>query len=51
MHEQAVILCLFRAFLGILSGEDSSSLKTRDVCEKNANRENSTQKEQKRNEK
>ena len=41
----------FWAFLGILSRKDSSSLKTRDVYEKNANRGNSTQKEQKRNEK
>jgi len=41
----------FRAFLGILSQEDSLSLKTCDVCEKNVNRRNSTRKEQKRSEK
>ena len=45
------ILGPFWAFLGILSRKDSSSLKTRDVYGKNANRGNSTQKEQKRNEK
>jgi len=36
----------FRAFLGILSLKESSTLKTRDVYEKNANRINSTLKEQ-----
>ena len=41
----------FRTFLGILSQEDSSSLKTRDVYEKNANRRNATRKERKRSEK
>ena len=41
----------FRTFLGILSQEDSSPLKTRDVYGKNANRGNSTRKEWKRSEK
>ena len=41
----------FRAFLGILSQKDSSSLKTRDVYEKNENRRNSMRQEQKRSEK
>ena len=45
------ILGPFWAFLGILSRKDSSSLKTRDVYGKNENQRNSTQKEQKRNEK